>query len=222
MAVANHSTGPLREALASRTYKNLYDTHLGHTMRSYLTLRQGWYHDPDDRPVLNLLAQFATMPSIRWAHLPQVTGLSLHGAARRAVGIKAHERVAQSAELLARISAEGWNGRAAQAEASVIAHLWHLSRAFKPSPDDDLGSYLARLRIPVQEASPVSGDDEHAERLALTAHQRHQLRTTFQVLRGRPVPRADLDELIDRLSEPLTGTPMISRSQAATWSSSTS
>jgi len=191
----SHAHGPMRRLLAEKRHKSMFDTHLAHRKDAYLALPRGWRPELDGRPVLHFLAQFAADERFRWAAVPRVTALSLHGAAR--VDHAPEARAGEINHWRALVQG-GRDGPALLAEATFQHHFWRLVQAVPAEGGEDLPRYCERLCLGVGPAAAPG-------RPALGPRHWDEVVAAWRFARGEPLEPAAAAEMLLTVTDPLLG-----------------
>jgi len=140
LGVACGSSEPVRRLLGNFRLKMLYDTHVAHRKDAHGRFSK-WVPDAGEgnRPVWEFFSGFARAPACRWASIPDVTAINLHGAARRDMSPAA--RAAEIARWSDRVQ-QPTALAAALASADAAFNLFRLLQVDRPGPDG-LAAYLA-------------------------------------------------------------------------------
>lgn len=208
VALFDHTQGPLRDLLASRSWRAIFKIHLCHTKRSYLSLERGWSVAPDDDSVFSLLSSLAA-PSYKWASIPQVTALSFHGSPRRSAGFSDERRTIEVARLAERIQSSALTGASVFERASITHYLFSLFWRVSPKANEGLDQYLESIGSHFRSHSvPINTEEGRHEKVRLSAEQTSDAQTLIKWWNKRSISPRKAFRLAVALSQTVNGPPI--------------
>lgn len=192
VSIANHSRGPMREALAAGSAKVVFDTHFAHRKSTYEKLGKPWLAEP---VAWNLFQAFAADSMVKWRTIPGVTALSFHGAARR--DLSPQER---------RSELDSWSPRLLKSLAVNLqqaAHYdWHLFVLANALRFLELGSFLSTCHVSLNGMGQEGAADVA---VSISDDRKEALCNVFALLRREQVHAEAAAELAVRLADPILG-----------------